>query len=240
MHVTDPVILVPVDVSTDERPSPELLGLLRPAKVVLVGWHPVPDQTALEQMQEEQEEEAVERIETIASEFPDDGADVETLVVFTRDRSETVDRIADEYDCTAVLIPRKTRTVDRVFVPIRGDVNLDAILSFVGALLGESHTSVTLFHAAPEDEEDPSAGEMLLEGARERLVETGVDDDRVDTVHEVTASPVDGIVDAGANHDVLVIGESEPSLVESILGDVPARIIEQSNRPVLVVRDVGD
>jgi nucleotide-binding universal stress UspA family protein len=57
-------------------------------------------------------------------------------------------------------------------------------------------------------------------------------------VNLVTDTPVDEIVDAGANHDILVIGESEPSLVESILGDVPSLIIERSNRPVLVVRDV--
>jgi nucleotide-binding universal stress UspA family protein len=234
----DPTILVPVDVSTAERPSRELLALLHPAKVVLVGWHPVPDQTALEQMQEEHEEEAIERIETIAGEFPDDGADVETLVVFTRDRGETVDRVADEYGCSAVLIPRDVRTVDRIFVPIRGDVNLDGIFRFVGALLDESEATVTLFHAAPENEEDPGVGEMLLDGARKRLVDAGVDDERVDTVNVTTDSPVDDIVDAGANHDVLVLGESEPSLVESILGDTPSRIIERSNRPVLVVRNL--
>lgn len=236
----DPIILVPVDVSTDERPTPELLRLFHPVKVVLVGWHPVPDQTALEQMQEEHEEAAVERIEAIASEFPDAGADVETVVVFTRDRSETVDRVADEYDCSAVLIPRETRSVERVFVPIRGDVNLTKILSFVGALLDESEASVTLFHAAPEDEEDPSVGEVLLSGAREKLISAGIDEDRTDTVNVVTDAPIDEIVDASANHDILVIGESEPSLVESILGDVPTQLIERSNRPVLVVRDVGE
>jgi nucleotide-binding universal stress UspA family protein len=29
-----------------------------------------------------------------------------------------------------------------------------------------------------------------------------------------------------------------PSLVETILGDTPTRMIEQSNRPVVVVRDL--
>jgi len=236
----DPTVLVPVDVSTEERPAPELLELLHATKVVLVGWHPVPDQTAPEQMQNEHEEKAIERIEEIASEFPDDGADVTTLVVFTRDRSETVDRVAEEYDCNAVLIPKAARTVDRVFVPIRGDVNLEAILSFVGSLLDESDATVTLFHATPDGEEDPSVGETLLDGARTNLVEAGVDDGRIDTVNRVTDSPVDEIVDAAANHDILVMGESEPSLVESILGDVPTKVIDRTQRPVLVVRDIEE
>jgi nucleotide-binding universal stress UspA family protein len=237
MNDTDPTILVPVDLSTEERPPPQLLELFHPVKVVLLGWYPVPDQTALEQMQDEHEREAVERIEAIAAEFPDDGADVETLVVFTRDRTETVDRVADDYDCAAVLVPQDVRTVERVLVPIRGDQNLDAILSFVGGLLDESDASVTLFHAVDEGE-DPGAGEVLLRGAADELIDDGVDDERIDTVNVETDAPVAEIVDAASNHDVLVIGETEPSLVAQILGDVPSRIIEQAGRPVLVVRNV--
>jgi nucleotide-binding universal stress UspA family protein len=45
-----PSVLVPVDVSTDERPDPQLLELLEPARVVLGGWYPVPDQTLPEQL----------------------------------------------------------------------------------------------------------------------------------------------------------------------------------------------
>jgi len=239
MNEPTPTVLVPVDVSTDERPDPDLLALLRPAKVVLVGWHPVPDQVALEQMQDEHEEEAVARIEEIAADFPE-GTDVETLVVFTRDRSETVDRVANEYDAAVVVVPREVRVVERVLVPIRGDVNLDRILSVVAALLEESEATVTLFHAVPEGDEDPSVGRTLLGGAADRLADAGVDTDRIGTTTVESESPVDDIVDATQNHDVLIIGESEPSLVEHILGDVPTRVIERTKRPVLVVRDIED
>jgi nucleotide-binding universal stress UspA family protein len=236
--MADPTILVPVDVSTDERPPPQLLELFHPVTVVLVGWYPVPDQTPLEQMRDEHEQEAIDFVEAIAAEFPDDGADVETLVVFTRDRADTVDRVADDYDCDAVLIPEDVRTVERVLVPIRGDQNLEAILSFVSGLLDESEASVTLFHATDTDEEDPGAADVLLRGGADELVEGGVDADRIETVNVETGTPVEDIVDAAQNHDVLVIGETDPSLVEHILGDVPSRIIERSSRPVLVVRDV--
>lgn len=234
--MTEPTltVLVPTDVSTDERPDPDLLDLLHPATVVLVGWYPVPDQATPEQMQDEYEEEAVERIEAVAADFPE-GTDVETLVVFTRDRSETVDRVAEEYDAAVVVVPRDVRVVERVLVPIRGDVNLDRILSVVATLLEESEASVTLFHAAPDGEEDPTVGRTLLDGAADRLVDAGVDADRIDTSIVESASPAEDIVDAAKNHDALVIGETEPSLVEQVLGDVPTQVIEQSGRPVLVV-----
>jgi nucleotide-binding universal stress UspA family protein len=231
-----PTVLVPVDVSTHERPDPDLLDLLRPATVVLVGWYPVPDQVTPEQMRDEHEAAAVERIEEVASTFPED-SDIETLVVFTPDRSETVDRVAEEYDASVIVVPRDVRVVERVFVPVRGDVNLDRILSVVATLLAESEASVTLFHAAPAGDEDPSVGRTLLEGAVDRLTDAGVDPDRIATTTVESESPVDDIVDAAADHDVLVIGETEPSLIEHILGDVPTRVLERTECPVLVVRD---
>lgn len=238
MTVKSSNILIPVDVSTDERPSAALLELLHPVKIVLVGWHPVPDQTPPEQMRDEYEAEAIDRVEAIASDLPHASADVETLVVFTRDRAETVDRVADDYDCDAVLVPRDMPSVERVLVPIRGDLNLDAILSFAGVLLDESRASITLFHASPEGEEEPSAGELLLEGAADELLESGIDAERIEKVNVVSESPIQKIVETSDRYDVLIIGETDPSFVEQILGDAPSRIIDQTSRPVLVVRKI--
>ncbi|WP_458190430.1 hypothetical protein [Haladaptatus sp. NG-WS-4] len=50
MQENEPTVLVPVDVSTEERPDPDLLELFHPVKVVLVGWYPVPDQTTPAQL----------------------------------------------------------------------------------------------------------------------------------------------------------------------------------------------
>lgn len=231
-------ILIPVDVSTDERPSAAILELLHPVKIVLLGWYPVPDQAAPEQLREEYETEAIERIEAIAEDLPHESADIETVVVFTPDRSDTVDRVADEYDCDAILVARDVSAVERVLVPIRGDLNLDAILAFAGTLLEESQASITLFHASPEGNEDPSAGELVLNGAADELRESGVDAERIETVNVSAEAPVDEIVTEGQRHDVLIIGETDPSFVERILGDVPSRIIDEISRPVLVVRKV--
>lgn len=234
-NINKPSVLVPVDVSTDEQPDSQLLELLEPARVILGGWYPVPDQTSPEQLQEAHEEEAIERIEAIAAEFQDADTAVETVVVFTRDRSTTVGRLADEYDCGVVLVPRAVQRVERILVPIRADVNLSAILSVVGVLLEDSEATVTLLHVANADE-DTEAGEVMLRGATHELLDAGVDADRIDTVNLESDTPVDDIVDAAANHDILVIGESEPSLIEQVIGDVPSQLIKRTDRPVLVVR----
>lgn len=231
-----PTVLVPIDASSSDAPSPELLNFLSPTRVVLLGWYPVPDQTGSSHMQAEFGDEAVAFIESIAADLPDE-MDVETTVVFTRDREQTVDRVADKYDCDVVLIPEEVDRIERVFVPIRSDVNLQRILPIVSVLLETEGTSCTLFHVAPEDKEDPGAGEVLLHGAADELEDLGVDSESISTTHIVSDDTVQKIVDSAQNHDLIVMGETEPSLVERILGDVPTRIIDQSNRPVLVVRD---
>lgn len=236
MSHPEPTVLVPVDASSGDAPSPELLEFFSPTRVVLLGWYPVPDQTGTAHMQAERGDEATEFIESIAAELPDE-MDLETTVVFTRDRETSIDRVADEFDCDVVLIPEDIDRIERVFVPIRSDVNLAAILPIVSALMQTEGTSCTLFHVAPEDKEDPGAGEVLLHGAADGLIELGVDPEQIDTTHVVSDATVEEITDSAQNHDLIVMGETEPSLVDRILGDVPTKIIDQSNRPVLVVRD---
>ncbi|WP_458190429.1 universal stress protein [Haladaptatus sp. NG-WS-4] len=156
--------------------------------------------------------------------------------MFTHDRAVTVDRVAEDYECDVVVVPDDVKDVKRVLVPIRSDVNIDRIITVVGTALDESNVSVTLFHAAPP-EENSSVGDILLEHAVEELVEASVNRDRIETVNVNTESLVNEIVGATTDHDVIVIGETEPSLVEEILGDVPTRIIDQSGQPVLIVRN---
>lgn len=233
----DSTILVPIDVS-EPSASPldlSIVELLHPLRIVLLGYYPVPDQAAPEQLRDQYEQEATERIERTADAFAARGGDVEAVVVFTRDRATTVDRLAAEYDCDVVLSPGEFEEVERVFVPLRGDPNLERIVSFVGELLEESDATVTLYHAVTPDE-DATVSEFILRGAADRLTEYGVDRERISWEQSETESPASEIISIAQNHDVVVIGESEPSLRERILGDVPTRIIDRTGRPVLVVR----
>jgi nucleotide-binding universal stress UspA family protein len=233
-----PSVLVPIDASTDEQPDPRLLELLKPARVVLAGWYPVPHQTPPEQLKRAHEDEVTEYIETIASNLRDDDTAIETVVVFTPDKSTTVDRLADEYNCGVVLVSKAVKRVKRILVPIRTDINLQAILLLVGVLLMDSEATVTLLYVAEADE-DTGAGKIILRGATDELQDAGVNPGRIDTVTLESDTPVNDIVDAAVNHDLLVIGESEPSLIEQVIGDVPGQLLDQTDRPVLVVRKLS-
>jgi len=226
-------ILVPIDVSRDPPPSLEVLDRLGPIEVVLLGYFPVPDQAEPALIREEYGPEAADRLEALA----DDHGDPTDVLVFTHDREATIDRVADQYGCNAVLIAGEASSLDRVLVPLRSDINLDRILSVVVDLLLAGEATATLFHSVAEDA-DPSGGELLLVGATDRLVEHGIDRDRIDRQLSETGDPRTDIVERGAEYDLVVLGETEPSLRERIIGDVLSRIVDEIEVPTLIVRDV--
>jgi len=237
MPKLDSTILVPVDISAPEEFDRSLLELFGPMRVVLLGYYPVPDQSAPEQLRDEFEEEAAENLRRLADDFDED-TEVETVLVFTRDRDKTVERVGEEHRSDAVLTAGDVDTVEKVLVPVRGDRNIDNIAEFVGALMQETDATVTLFHVA-EDEGEESTGEYLLRGVSDRLKEDGVDPDRVDWKQSTEGSPKNEITEYAEGFDVLVIGETEPSLRKKIFGDVPTKVVDATGMPVLIVRGDG-
>jgi nucleotide-binding universal stress UspA family protein len=218
-------VLVPVDVSADETPHGEALGLLRSAEVVLLGYYPVPDQAAPAQVKHQHESEAERRLSEVAEEVDAAAGNLTEVLVFTHDRQETVDRIADEYGCDAVLTVGEAGAVERILVPLRGRENLDRILGLAADLLRDNDASVTLFHS--------------LDDAAERLTDAGIAAERISRrVSEGKDTPAE-VAEMGEGFDVLVLGETEPSLRERILGAVPTQIIDETEGSVFVVRKEG-
>jgi nucleotide-binding universal stress UspA family protein len=226
-------ILVPLDISASELPPLESIDLLGPARVVLLGYFPVPRQAEPALIRDEYEAEAEARLVEIAEGRPG----LTEVLVFTHDREATIDRIASEYGCDAVLTTGDVDEIGRVLVPLRGDVNLERIVSVVAGLLDVSDATTTLFHAVPEGA-DPSQGEFLLRGAVDRLVDFGVDERRIDRRLSEGGDPQAEIVALGADYDLVVVGETEPSLVDRIIGDLLSYVVEESRTPTLIVRDV--
>lgn len=238
MPLTDgSTILVPVDVSNAEPPDQVILDLLKPVNLVVLGYYPVPKQTAPAHLKDDHEAEAAERLKNIVSRFSSGDHEVEEVLVFTKDRQETIDRIAEQHNCDAVFVLGETDTIDRILVPLRGDVNLERIVSLVGELVRVSDATVTLFHSVPEGT-DPSQGEFILRGAADRLAEDGVDRDRIDWQLSEGGSPKREIIDLVADYDFVVLGEAEPSLRDRIFGAVLTPILEEINKPAIIVRDI--
>jgi nucleotide-binding universal stress UspA family protein len=226
-------VLVPVDVSEPETPPLEVVDLLGPSRVVLLGYFPVPRQAEPALIKDEYEADAEGRLREIAEGRPD----LTEVLVFTHDREATIDRVADQYDCDAVLSTGHVDELERILVPLRGDANLERIVSVVASLLDVSGATATLFHAVAEGA-DPSQGEFLLRGAVDRLADYGIDEGRVDGRLGEGGDPSAEIAALGNEYDLVVLGETEPSLVDRIIGDLLSRIVENVDRPALIVRDV--
>lgn len=232
---TTPRVLVPVEVLEDAQPPGTTAEMLAAVEVVVLGYHEVPEQTAPGQMRMQYEEAAEAELEAYAEAFEAVGADVETRLVFTGDVGQTFTRIANEEACTAILLPRPSEAMERLLVPVRGEANLPRLLHVTARLLRGNEMTVTLFHVA-EDEEGANAGELLLRGARETLVEHGIDPERVRLNVGEAEDPLEALVDAVEGFDGLVLGESQPSLVEVIFGEVHERIAGDYDGPILIVR----
>lgn len=91
------------------RSHPRLGGTLIKAvplkKAVLLGYWPNPDQSAPDRARHQFEEEAQQRLQTIADRFTDQGVEVQTELVFTKDRDQLIDTATNKYECQSVLIP---------------------------------------------------------------------------------------------------------------------------------------
>lgn len=156
--------------------------------------------------------------------------------MFTKNRLQTIDRVAEEYGADAVVTPGQIDDgVTEVLVPIKGDPNIARIVGFAGRLLENSEASITAFHVADSDADEARA-EFLLRGACDKLRELGVDPDRVNWRQERSGSTAKTIAATADTYDLLVVGESEPSLRRRILGGVTGRVSDRTTSPTLVVR----
>ena len=233
----DSTVLIPVNAAEAEDLPVTLVKTLAPLHIVVLGYYLVPNQAAPEQVRSNHKDEATAAIDDAVSQFTDRGAEVESVVVFTHDKDETIDHVADEYDVDAVLTPGEyVEELSRVLVPMRGDENLEKIISFSTDLLRQSDVTATLYNVA-ESDGDASHGELLLRGARDRLAENGIDPDRVNWQVDRGDSPGDKIVTTAQEYNVLIVGESEPSLRERILGRITGHVVDRVEKPVFVVRD---
>ena len=251
-------VLVPVAVLEGESVSPGLISLLGTVDVTVLGYHVLPEQTPPDQARLQFEERATSALEDISQEFRAAGGATDHRLVFTRDREQTMQRVADEVAANAFAVSGTTGDVDRILVTLSGEVDVDRILSFVEELVGNRAIGVTLFLAAGEtslagpgddattdaDDADDAgaadpgdAGAARLAAAADRLRAAGIDaDERLATA----GSPFDALIDAVPGHDAVVMGERARSFRSFVFGDESDRVAAASVGPVLVVRARGD
>ena len=235
--IDTPTLLIPIDVSTSEDPPQTLVDLLEPLHIVVLGYYPVPNQTAPKHLQAAHEDEAKAAMEPVVRRFVEQGADVESVLVFTRDYITSIDRVANEHDCDAVLIPGSAEVTKlrNILVSLNDEESVFRILSVVGVLLKETDPSVTLHH--PESIKNESAmSELMLRGATDWLSEQGLKRNRITWRNPTAETQPPDLVTLADEHEFIIMGEEKPSLAERVLGELPERIHDRTGRAVLVVR----
>jgi len=230
-----PSVLIPIRVLEGESIPDGVPTLLSDANVVLLGYHVIPEQTAPGQAKMQFEERATARLDELEALFEDAGATVNRRLVFTHQAQKTINRLSHEEDCLAVLIPDTVAEMDDVLVAVRGTVGIDRLARLVDGVFAGTGATVTLYHVAREGESDADA-QTLLDGLADRLTDNGFDDDRIETRIEREQDPVDAIIDATVDFDVLVMGESDPTLATFVFGLPVDQVAEQFLGPVFVVQ----
>ncbi len=229
-------ILVDLELPEPEPLPPELIRVLSSLRVVLLGWFSVPEQTSPAQARDQFGAEAEKTLDAAARRFEDVGAEVTTRLVFTGDELDTISRVSVEESCDAVLIPGPVEQLRRVLVPLRGIQNVQEIAPFVADLCQDGTADVTLFHILEGDETVASSREDVLEPAAELMQEYGIKADLFELDSVTADDTADAIVEQAGEHDLVVLGETKPSVREILLGTVPERIVTSTNTPVIIVR----
>ena len=228
-------VLIPVDVLGGESVPTTVIDAFASVPIVLLGYRELPDQTGTDQARDQYGTRARAELEELHTAFEDAGClDVTSRLVFTHDRLQTFERIAVEASCDAVLLLNPAPVLESVLVAIRGEVNLDHIAMHLETLLAGTDLTVTFFHVA--DEADRERGSELLDAVVDALADTGVDRDRIDRSLAVDGSPTTAILEAASEHDLLVVGESRPSIRRFIFRDRAKTLARKTVDPVLVIR----
>ena len=228
-------VLIPIAVLEGEAVPETIIDAFASIPVVLLGYRDIPDQTGPDQAREQYGDRARAELEELQTVFEDAGCDVTSRLAFTHDPLETFERVAVEDACDAVLVLNPAPVLETVLVALRGDVNVEYIARLLATVLTGTTLELTLFHVAADDSKR-AAGTELLETARSELLDAGVDADRIDSTVVVDNSPTEAIVEASADHDLLVAGESRPSIRRAIFRDRAKRLARRTVDPVLVIR----
>ena len=230
-----PVVLVPVRVLEGDTVPDVLVSFLAPARVVVLGYHVLPEQTPTEQASMQFEARAQAAVDDIAASFVDAGGDPETRVVFTHNREQTVERVAAEAGVTATLLPNPAGGVSEILVPLRGTIDDDRLADLVATLADETHERVTLWGLAAAG--SGFDADAAVADAADRLRKRGVTPAQITAETATTDTPIRDIVERSADADVVVMGESDEAILDALFGDDAERVAEGAVAPVLVVRN---
>lgn len=231
-------VLVMVDLSRPGYANLEPTDLLSSTEVVLLGLYPVADQLALEQARTSFEAEAQDNLDTLQERFQQVGVEVEPELVFTHDPQASLDQVACQKECDALLTWNEQRTFDQVGVFLRYQKEWESIIDSVASLMVDEDSDVELVTFYEDDQEDRNYEELktTLDVQKDYLVDRGVDADQISTCIDEVEDGWQAVIDRADEYDAVVMGEPDPSLMDNIFGTLHEDVDEATDGPVLIVR----
>jgi hypothetical protein len=216
-------VLLPVELPEHDPISPWLIDFLTPLNVILAGLYVVKDQTSPEQAREQFSEDAKGELEELTEQFREAGVDVRNELIFTPDVVQSVDRLKEQFEIDVIVTARPIEEVNNVLAVFTPDIDYDRIIDCVIDLLRHDDASTRLLYACQEEGEQEEKS-VLLDGVKNRLVDGGVDEERVSTTTLVTDEPVEQTVEQARDFDVVIIDEDEEKLYDALLVRSPAHL----------------
>ncbi|MGK7313633.1 MAG: universal stress protein [Candidatus Longimicrobiales bacterium M2_2A_002] len=162
--------------------------------------------------------------------------DVETDLVFTGDLVQTIDRVAHERDTDAILSLRPVKVIGSILVALKDARQADEAAGYAARIAGATGAEVTVMHPPADDESG-----ILADALRLRFQRAGVEPERttLEPSDDVEGSVADRILDAAADVDLIILGETSPGEAEETFGGVNETVTREADVPVLIVRVRG-
>ena len=226
-------ILVPLSVPEGTELCGALRDLVKEQEIIALGYCLVPKQTDTEQARDKFKAESQEELESLAASFGD-ASSIRTRLVFTHDRNRTIGRVADEEECSIVLLPKPVEECRRILVLIREAGHADRAMSALRALSPSGSRKVTILHGV-EDEERAGEHHDLLEDAGRRMIEDSGRDLEIEVKVVVTGDLRGKVEKEAKEHDLLLLVEEKESWTDLISGGMVS-VTEKTGSPMLIVR----
>ena len=233
-------ILMPIDVSKSVSMDGTLVESLSDANVVLLGYWPIPEQSGSDQTREQFGTEAEERLQTVADQLTDRGVNVQTRLVFTKNRNQVIDQAVNQYDCQSVLVPGResgSEPTERGIVLVKPNADLDRVATTVGKLFAETDVELLLFHVVErKNKRLHDATEYMLRGLAARLGELGINPDQVKWEQSTDKPRYGVILERVTDFDFVVLSETKPTIRERVFGTLQSKLADKTDKSLLTIR----
>lgn len=231
-------ILIYVDCSEDieyERIPIELFSSL---DVILLGIYPVSDQATPEQTRDNFGGKAEETVQLAVDHFSLSDVDPETMVKFTSEPVETMNDVASDSDCDAILTPGEFDGLERILIPVKGTEDAGAMTTFICDLLEGSPKNVTLVGFVTDEAEEPDH-HSHLEQFEDDLVSGGLEDGKIEIRTKIVDDVEHALIKEIDQYDLAILGESEPELRDVVVGNVHENVLDSTVVPLITIRFHG-